>query len=302
MPRPWRREFKEMKVFRVFGLSLISTLALADTDVNETLDAAEDGEVVISNVSGSVEVQGWSRSQVEVTGTLGSGVEELIFERDDDEILIKVKLPRNSSRNGASDLVINVPEASSLSIDTVSADIDVSDVRGEQDLNSVSGDITTGIYGAELDAETVSGDLEVSGDNQVTNVSLQTVSGDIDTENLAGEFRAESVNGDISAINGSFTRVRSETVNGNIILHARLLDGGRMDVETINGKVDVDFGGDVSAEIDIETFNGSIRNCFGPESVRTSKYAPGRELDFTEGSGSGRVRINTLNGSVRLCK
>jgi DUF4097 and DUF4098 domain-containing protein YvlB len=291
-----------MKLFKVLGLSLLSTVAIADTAINETLDADEDGEVIISNVSGSVEVEGWSRNQVEVTGTLGDRVEELIFERDGDEILIKVKLPRNSSRNAASDLVIKVPEASSLDIDTVSADIEVEGVRGELDLNAVSGDISTTFYGSELDAEAVSGDVEVAGDNQVANVSLQTVSGDIETEDLAGEFRGESVSGDVSAVGGPFERVRAETVNGDIVLHGQLVDGGRMDVETINGEVDVDFDGDVSAEIDIETFNGNIRNCFGPESVRTSKYAPGRELDFTEGSGSGRVRINTLNGNVRLCK
>ena len=58
----------------------------------------------------------------------------------------------------------------------------------------------------------------------------------------------------------------------------------------------------MSARFDIETFNGNIRNCFGPDSVRTSKYAPGRELKFTEGGGSGRVTINTLNGNLRLCK
>ncbi|MDE0755233.1 MAG: hypothetical protein OSB26_11330 [Woeseiaceae bacterium] len=73
-------------------------------------------------------------------------------------------------------------------------------------------------------------------------------------------------------------------------------------VRCVNGSVDVDFNGDVSAEINIETFNGSIRNCFSPDAVKMSKYAPGRELDFTEGSGNGRVKIRTLNGSVRLCK
>jgi hypothetical protein len=36
--------------------------------------------------------------------------------------------------------------------------------------------------------------------------------------------------------------------------------------------------------------------------VRTSKYAPGRELRFTEGDGDARVSIKTLNGSLRLCK
>jgi DUF4097 and DUF4098 domain-containing protein YvlB len=292
-----------MKMIRVTILSLLATVSFAAEDVNRTLDAAADGEVTISNVSGSIEVRGWSRDQVEVTGELGSGVEELIFERDRKDVTIKVKLPRNSGRrNGYADLVINIPEASSIRVNTVSADIDVGNVQGEQRLESVSGDIVTAAFGEDIDAETVSGDVEVDGDGKPGSFRFNSVSGDIEIDGLSGEIRAETVNGEISVVNGAFSRATGNTVNGEITFHVGLLDGGRMDIETINGRVDVDFGGDVSARFDIETFNGAIRNCFGPESERTSKYAPGRELSFTEGGGSGRVSISTLNGSVHLCK
>lgn len=291
-----------MKYFKVLLLSLMTTTACADTAINESLDAAEDGEVVVSNVAGSVEVSGWSRNQVEITGSLGDGVEALIFERDDDEILIKVKLPRHNYRSGSSDLVIKVPQKSALKVNTVSAYIGVQGVYGEQNLQVVSGDISTEFHATELKAEAVSGDLSISSDNQESNARLTTVSGNIDIENLAGELKTETVSGDISVIDSAFSRVSAETVNGDLTLHAKFQPGGRMDIETVNGNVDVNFDGDVSAEINIETFNGSIQNCFGPDSVRTSQYAPGRELDFTEGGGNGRVRIRTLNGSVRLCK
>ena len=292
---------KMMKVFKVLLISLMASAAFAADDVNETLDAAADGDIYISNVAGSVEVHGWSRNQVEVTGELGNGVEELIFERNGDEVNIRVRLPRNNFRNGSADLVINVPEASSLQVHTVSADIDIEDVKGEQELESVSGDITTAAYGSEMEAESVSGDIEIEGDDQSSSFSFHTVSGDIEVENLSGEIRLESVSGDISTINGAFSRAIGNTVNGDIVFHVSLLDEGRMDLETINGEVDVDFDGPVSARIDIETFNGNIRNCFGPEAVRTSKYAPGRELSFTAGDGSGRVTIDTMNGNVRIC-
>lgn len=290
-----------MKVCKVLLISLLSTVACAAENVNRTLDAAEDGDIHISNVAGSIEVHGWSRSQVEVTGEHGDGVEELIFERDGNDVNIRVRQKRHSIRNGSADLVINVPAASSLRIHTVSADIDIEDVLGEQELESVSGDITTAAYASEVEAESVSGDIEIEGDNQSSSFSLHTVSGDIEVQNLSGEIRLESVSGDISTIKGEFTRAIGNTVNGDIVFHVALLDGGRMDLETVNGEVDVNFGGPVSARIDIETFNGNIRNCFGPESVRTSKYAPGRELTFTEGSGAGRVKIETMNGNVRIC-
>lgn len=290
---------RDVKLLAV-GL-LIATTAFAE-DVNETMDAASDGIVLISNVAGSVDVRGWSRNQVEVSGELGRRVEELIFERDGDEIVIKVKVPRNSNGGISSDLEIKVPEGSSIRVNTVSADIDVADVHGEQELQSVSGDVSTEAHDSDIELGSVSGDIEVEGDNQSIRSRLNTVSGDVDADSLAGEFNAESVSGDVSTINGSFSRASLNTVNGDVTYHAVLLDDGRLDIETINGDVDVDFEGDVSAKFDIETFNGAIRNCFGPDAVRTSKYAPGRELKFTEGGGSGKVTIKTLNGSLRLCR
>jgi DUF4097 and DUF4098 domain-containing protein YvlB len=291
-----------MKTFTLAILGMCSASAALATDVNESMDADPDGTVTVSNIAGVVEVEGWSRDEVEVTGELGDDVEELIFERDGDEIEIRVKTRRRNSHDVESDLFVKIPQNSSLEINTVSADIEVTGVAGEQSLESVSGDIEAEAHGSDMDVNSVSGDIEVEGDNQSMRSRFTSVSGDIDTENLSGEIGAESVSGDVLVASGSFSRASLGTVNGEIVFHAGLLDDGRLDIETVNGSVDVEFAGDVSARFDIETFNGDIRNCFGPEAVRVSRYAPGYELKFTEGGGSGRVTIETLNGDLRLCK
>ena len=113
---------------------------------------------------------------------------------------------------------------------------------------------------------------------------------------------AESVSGDVVIAGGSFDRARIETVNGDIVYRSALRKDGKLHVETINGGVNIDFVGDVSARFDIETFNGDIENCFGPEAQRTSRYAPGRELSFTEGAGESRVVISSFNGDLTICK
>ena len=77
-----------MKILTLTFLSLMTATAMAE-EVDNRLDAASDGVVSISNVAGTIEVIGWSRNEVEVTGTLGRDVEELIFERDGDEIEIE---------------------------------------------------------------------------------------------------------------------------------------------------------------------------------------------------------------------
>jgi DUF4097 and DUF4098 domain-containing protein YvlB len=280
---------------------LLSVTAFAE-EVDRTIDASSDGNVNISNISGSVTINGWTRNSVEVTGTLGRNVEELILERDGDDIVIKVKVPKHGGRGIESDLRISVPQDSSLDVGTVSADIEVSDVNGEQSLHTVSGDVTTEYTGGRMSAESVSGDVEISGDNSDGEVEASTVSGDVTLFRVSGEIEASTVSGSVVVDEGSIDRADLGTVNGEIIFQAEFRDGGKLSIETVNGDVDVDFVGKVSARFEIDTFNGGIRNCFGPKAERTSKYAPGWELEFTEGDGDGRVEISTLNGGVNICK
>jgi len=284
----------------VFGMSLAGSVIAGE--VNETIDAAADGQVDVVNIAGSVEVFGWSNSSVEVTGTLGDKVEELILERNGDRVLVKVKVPRNSHGKIASELVIRIPEMSSLDVSAVSADIDVEGVAGEQSLQTVSGDIETETGENDIAAESVSGDIEIAGESHDAETSAGTVSGDITLSDLAGSVEAGTVSGDVTIENGSFDRAGAESVNGDINFEAALRKGGKLEVESVNGDVGIDFSDDVSAQFDVETFNGDIDNCFGPEAERTSRYAPGLELSFEVDGGDGRVVVSTLNGDINICK
>lgn len=281
--------------------SLAVTPALAE-DINKTVDASADGHVDISNIAGLVEVEGWSRTAVEVTGELGDRVDELIVERDGDRVTIKVKVPRNSSRGISSDLYVKVPERSSLDVGTVSADITVEGVLGELDLGTVSGDVEVEDASDDISAESVSGDVEIEGNGKAFETYAASVSGDVTVLRRSGEVGIETVSGDLVVDEGVFERVSLESVNGEIVFNGSLEKGGRLQAEAVNGDIGLDFVGGLSATIDIETFNGSIDSCFGPEPERTSKYTPGLELSFTEGSGAGRISVATMNGDIRICK
>lgn len=291
------------KVAFILLAVLLAAPAVAE-EVNQTRDADANGKVSVSNTSGEIEIVGWDRNQVQVTGTIGDDVEELIFETSGRQTTIKVKIPshRGHFDDADAELLIRVPRGSAIDVGVISADIDVEGVRGEQELHSVSGDITTEVYGADVEAESVSGDVDAEGNGEDGRTELASVSGDVTANNLAGEVSAGTVSGDVEIVGGSFGRAGLETVNGDIEFSAALREGGKMNVETVNGSVEIQFAGSVDARFDIETFNGRIKNCFGPKAERTSKYAPGWELSFVEGSGEGRVVISTLNGGVTLCK
>lgn len=287
-------------LFACLGLALAH--AAKAEEVQRKLEAAAAGTVSIENTAGSVLVRGWANNEVEVSGDLGDDVEELVFERDGNVVNVHVRTGRRGGRDIDTDLVVRVPERSTVKIGGVSLDIEVTDVRGPQRLSTVSGDVASRAYGADVDIASVSGDIKVQGDGENVRTHVNTVSGDIDVIDLAGEIEITSVSGDLDVSGGRWSRVAANTTSGDFDFNGQLLGNGRLDVETINGDLELSFTGDLSAEIDVETFNGDIDNCFGPKPARTSRYAPGRELKFTEGEGDARVTIRTLNGDLRLCK
>lgn len=291
-----------MKNLTVILVGALLALPVLAEEVDERLDAAADGHVDVSNIAGEVTINGWSRSQVEVTGELGRNVEKLIFERDGDKITIKVKVPRRGGRGIDSDLHIQVPQGSSIDVGTVSADIDVMEVRGEQSLSTVSGDVHTEAAGSDVSAESVSGDVEVTGQNKNAETHATSVSGDVTLFRVSGEAVVESVSGSVTIDEGSFQRAGLETVNGDIVFRAGLGAGGKLQAETVNGDVDIKFANEVEGRYDVDTFNGNIRNCFGPKAERTSKYTPGWELSFQDGDGDARVTVSTLNGNISICR
>jgi DUF4097 and DUF4098 domain-containing protein YvlB len=283
------------------ALLIVGTAAHAGTPINERAAADPTGQVEVSNTAGSVVVTTWPRNEVEVTGTLGAGVERLEFSSVGKLTRVKVILPKQSRRVDGTDLVLKVPAGSSLSVNTVSADIRAQGVRGSQRLLSVSGDVETEAAAEDVECKTVSGDVTVVGSGQRSLLTVTTVSGDATVTGMAGEVNGNTVSGNFTITMGDTSRSRLRSTSGELGLKGQLAQDARLDFESISGDVQLDLEGTVAAEFDVSSFNGQIRNCFGPKPVRTSEYTPGSELRFREGQGSARVRIKTLNGDISLC-
>ncbi|HLU05579.1 MAG TPA: DUF4097 family beta strand repeat-containing protein [Woeseiaceae bacterium] len=291
-----------VKILLAAGLTVLLAEAAAAELVERRLEAPRDAIISVQNTAGAIDIRGWSRNEVEVRGDLGRDVEELVLERDDREIRIEVRASRRNNRRISSDLDIRVPEGSTVNVSGVSTNIDIADISGDLRISVVSGDVDVSGFGSDIEVGTVSGDIQAGGRGQTGDARFNTVSGDVDVQDVSGNISIESVSGDLLIADGVFERVNLNTTSGDVVFKAGFAGNGRFDLDTINGDSDLTFKGDVSARFNIETFNGEIRNCFGPEPVRTSQYTPGRELKFTEGGGSGRVTISTLNGDLRLCK
>lgn len=286
-------------------LLLAIPAAHAVQNIDRTLPTGATPVVDVSNVQGRVTVVAWDRQEVKVTGTIENDSHELEFSGDSSRVTIKVRIPSKSHSYGRKDdamLDIRVPEGSKLNVQTVSADISVDGVKGAQRLEAVSGDIVASVYDEPLDLRTVSGDADVRGSGGRGRVYAESTSGDVKARGLGNEVEAKAVSGSVDLEVGTTSRVRMESVSGNLEALMTLADNGRVDAQSVSGDIRITFRKPVNAEFDVESFSGDIDNCFGPKPMRESKFTPGTELNFTEGNGGGHVSLESLSGDITFCQ
>jgi DUF4097 and DUF4098 domain-containing protein YvlB len=282
---------------------LAGTTATASSDktFDRQVPAQPRGVVEISNVSGSIEVSGWERSEVSVHAELDAGVERVDVSSDGGRTTIKVVLPHVSSQGGEARLQVKIPKASELNISAVNADVNSNGVIGVQRLSAVSGNITAELDGADVELKTVSGDLRLKGHGQPARAHLSTVSGNVQLEHGAGDVEASTVNGTLSLSLDGASSVRARTTAGDVRLEGKLARGATLEASTVSGDVNVRASAEGGYAYEVSSFTGDITDCFNASAERASKYAPGSRLQGTRGEGVGHLRLKTMSGDVQLC-
>lgn len=282
----------------ILAVLALAGVAQADRMVDETRPLAADGRIQIENISGEINVIGWSGDDVSITGRIEDGVEELSISSGGSRLSIEVELERRTRNNGSAYLTIKVPTTASLEIETVSADISVDGVTGELELESVSGRVEISGETRSVEASSVSGNViatSVTGSSE-----LESVSGNVIVRHATGRLDAAVVSGDIEIESGSLDSFDGESVSGSIYCAATPTDRGRFSLETMSGTVELIVPSTIDADFFIETYSGSIKNDIGPAARRSDDYGPGKELRFTSGGGGARISIESFSGSVKL--
>ncbi len=280
------------------GLAALALPALADTTLNEHYPLAAGGRLEVNNVAGRIQLRGWDRNEVALSGTLADGL-RLDAQTSRDRVELKVVYPQGRGNSGSAQLELRVPKGIAIEVDGVSSTIDIADV----DL-------------ARLDAQTVSGSVVAAG--RAGEAALETVSGSIRSRLAAPRYRAETVSGSITANEGPSGQVMLETVSGSITaatgavsqLHAEtvsgrinatvsgLAPGGQINMETVSGSIGLQLPRQVSAHLHVNSFSGDIDSDAG--TVERPRYGPGTSLQTTLGSGNGDISIESHSGSVKV--
>lgn len=288
--------------FALAGLALcgLALPAMAATPINETRPLDARGEVEVSNLKGSIEVRTWDRPEVQLTGSLGEGVERLEIEGSGRKLSIRARYPRNSHNTGPTALVLQVPHQASLDVDSVAASVDVQGVAGDElEIDSVSGSVVAVGAPRKASIESVSGDLRLNLNS--LDVDVESVSGTVTLRGrIAGSIDVETVSGniDVDTRGERLGRLELATVSGDATVRSGLADGARFDFESVSGDLRLVLPASTSARVQASTFSGDIA-APGAEVVR-KRYGPGASLDHRYGGGAAAISLETFSGDVDL--
>jgi hypothetical protein len=130
-------------------------------------------------------------------------------------------------------------------------------------------------------------------------VDVSTILGEVGVADVTGEVKAQSVNGSVRvAARGG--PVMASSVNGSVrVAIDSLAAPGDIDLETVNGSVTAQLPPALQANVSLETAHGHVTSDYVVAGVDTTVH---NEMHGTIGGGGRTVKLETVNGSVRLLK
>jgi hypothetical protein len=276
------------------------SLVRAGKTIHEQLTVDPQGSIEIVNVAGSVDLSGWDRPEIEVTGTVGDDVDRIDVATSGMRSSVRVVSHARSSwhEGGEARLTIHVPSKSAITATLVSADLKLKNLVADVKLQTVSGDVS-GEVGGNLHATTVSGTVRLT-TAAAKVIEVKTVSGDIQISGGGGDVEITTISGDAKIDLASLKRGRFKSVSGDMTAGFTLAAAGELDGESVSGNLRFNFATVPGADFDVQSLSGDIVNCFGPKPLE-SRYGPGSRLSFKNADGTGHVHIETKSGDVHLC-
>ncbi|MFN8571579.1 MAG: DUF4097 family beta strand repeat-containing protein [Gemmatimonadaceae bacterium] len=268
-------------------------------DLEEKIDTtfafSKDGVVDLSNISGEVVVNGWSRGEARVRAYSERGR----FRSNMSSSRITVETESIRGRTGETRIDVSIPEGVRVIIRSTSGDVTAHDTRGPVEANSTSGDVIVKNAKGRVTVENVSGDIqvtEVEGD-----VEANSVSGGVELEDIRGDVRVETTSSDISLTDVRSTDVYASTVSGEVTFSGSVEGNGRYEFHSHSGEVSLDLPKSIGARFSIETYSGAIDSDF-PMTLqpgeRTNRRP--RRFEFTVGSGEAHIVAESFSGDVKI--
>jgi hypothetical protein len=279
----------------LFALASAAVAALSLTQqIDSTVPIERGQRLELDLFAGDITVKTWSQNAVRVVAdTDNRGRVEI--ERSATTLSI-----RTTGRRGpapSTDIELTVPAWLPLDLSGVYSDITISGVRGPITAETVQGEVSAQGGEGLVSVKSVQGGVSVTGAKG--RIEANSVNADVEVSRSSGEISAETVNGDIDLTGTDATTLTATSVNGDVGYDGPVHTGGRYALSTHNGDITLAVAEGASAAVSVSTFNGDFESDFPVTLTETRK---GKRFNFTIGSGSAQVSLESFQGTVRLVR
>lgn len=262
----------------------IVNLARADTETfDETYEVSSGIRFEIRNRNGSVNIQGWDRSQIKVHAIkkthLGGKLENVKIQvsQGEDFKIETIHLVKNPLVSVSYDLRVPVNVVVKF----------VRTSNGKIKLEATHGD---------TEVETSNGKIEVK--DAVGDIDAHASNGAIEIKDVMGFVSAHTSNGAIN-VDGAAGVVELETSNGAIKTEVPAIGENGLRVRTRNGAIELSLASDLNADLEARTSNGKIKL---DDLEVVVKEISKNTLRGKIGKGGKKILCQTSNGRIVLKK
>jgi DUF4097 and DUF4098 domain-containing protein YvlB len=271
-------------------LAALAAMPMQGTDT--TVPVPPRARLGLDNFEGNVTVTTWNRSALRIQATHDDDT------RIDVDVGGGVVQVRARSRYGPPevDYRITVPTDMTLEINCHSGDVKVAGSRGDLQVQTTEGGISVEGGRGRISLQSVEGDVSVTdGDGRI---SIGTVDGAITVRRSRGDLSLNAVDGPIEMDEVDASNVDASSVDGAITFSGTLRDNGHYRLSSHDGNVTV-MTPVVNAAVSVSTFDGDFVSDFP---VTLNGVNERKRLNFTLGTGSARLELESFDGTVSLKK
>jgi hypothetical protein len=244
----FRSVFRSSLLALALTLGLLAPQGFAITqEFTKTLPLRADGTFELTNVNGTVRIEGWDRNEVEVraiktTSERESTLDQVAIEIEalPDGVSVSTRYPQDEGVEVAVDYIVHVPRHAQLNrINNVNGTLRVMSSDAVGDLRTVNGNIEVYEGSGNVHAHTTNGNvyLELRHPADSRGASAETTNGSVllaIPADLPADLEARCMNGNFSSELPMIMRGADQPR----VVHGRLGSGGvPIHLGTVNGAI-----------------------------------------------------------------
>jgi len=272
----------------LIGLATLAPATTAPGDTTFTVPAGAKVEIV--SPSGDIEVRAGGGREARV---LADGESDRVRVRRSGNV-VRIE-PLFFRYEDDADLVIRLPADVSIDIQGGSGDITLAGFRTAITIQALDGDIEVDGGGA-VSIHSVDGDVRVV--DATGPVAIEMGDGDATLVGVGGPIIVHGIDGNITVLRGDASEVALATVSGDLRYDGRVYADGDYELATHDGDVTFAIGEGIGARVSVLTYDGALIPSF-PLQLQGSV---GSIAEFTLGSGSARVQLESFDGDIHLIR